>query len=369
MNPEPDEKPQPHTMRTITRPPQSYPRRTPELYNFRYADEKLARLFLRGQCEECQSTPAEGIYEFCDVYVCGGKYVLLQDGAPLDFTFMDAENKSELIATMSQCIGGGKVKPLADHPQYRDTKANVVICKRGADNYGHFLVEVLPKLLILFDAGVRECTLWLADESKPFVELVQNLSRVLRLRIEVAFVGSESVYRFPSLVLPSPVSQHDSRKSYTLLQTRDLLKHAYDIRPVASKNSVFVCRSGAVRRKIVNFEGVRKVLDRARVAVIDPGAMSFKQQIQTFSSANVVIGGLGAGMTNMLFCGKESRMVLITPGLGDNFFWDLCCLCGHKYTSIFAKPLDAHTVERSFADYDVPLNSLEECLRNLCLFA
>jgi hypothetical protein len=120
---------------------------------------------------------------------------------------------------------------------------------------------------------------------------------------------------------------------------------------------------------MLNFDGVRKVLDDAGVALIDPGAMSFKQQIQAFSSANIVIGGLGAGMTNMLFCGKESRMVLITPGLGDNFFWDLCCLCGHGYTSIFANPLDWYTVERSCADYHVPLGSLEECLRNLGVFA
>jgi len=332
-------------------------------------NEAQSRFFLRKLCEENQSTPAEGIYEFSDAYVCGGRYVLFGNGDALDFTFTDTENKSELIASIRQSIVDGMFKPLSVHPQYRDNKANVVICKRGAGNYGHFLVEVLPKLLILYDAGVQECTLWLAEESRPFLELVENLSKVLRLRTEVAFVGAADVYCFPTLVLPSPVSQHDSRKSYTLLQTRDLLKHAYDIHPVGSKKSLFVCRNGAVSRKMLNFDEVRELLDHAGFTFIDPGAMSFKQQIQEFSSANNVIGGLGAGMTNMLFCGKESRMVLITPGLADKFFWDLCCLCGHGYTSIFAKPLDWHTIERATGDYYVPLRSLEECLRNLGLFA
>lgn len=356
-------------MRIETRQPESYPRTPPDLYNFSYVNVEQARYFLRAQCEPLQQTPAEGIYEFSDAYVYDGKHVLIGDSDAIEFTFADTENTSELIASIRQRIVAEDFKPLSIHPSYRDNKANVVICKRGAGNYGHFLVEMLPKLVILYEARIKDCTVWLPEESRLFVELVENLGRVLGLRIESAILDREELYRFPALVLPSPVSQHDSRKSYTLLQARDLLKHAYDIKSTPSRNSVFVCRSEAVSRRILNIGSVRQLMSDAGVVVLDPGAMSIKQQIEAFTSAQFVIGGLGAGMTNMLFCETGSKMVLITPGLGDNFFWDLCCLCGHSYTSIFAKPLDWYTYERACEDYHVPLRTLEECLHNLGLIA
>jgi hypothetical protein len=48
--------------------------------------------------------------------------------------------------------------------------------------------------------------------------------------------------------------------------------------------------------------------------VISPGDYSVEEQIGIFSSSTVIAGAGGSGMSNLLFCGPETRVTLITAG-------------------------------------------------------
>lgn len=48
--------------------------------------------------------------------------------------------------------------------------------------------------------------------------------------------------------------------------------------------------------------------------VISPGDYSVEDQIRLFSSSSVVAGAGGSGLTNLLFCNSDTKVVLITAG-------------------------------------------------------
>ena len=53
--------------------------------------------------------------------------------------------------------------------------------------------------------------------------------------------------------------------------------------------------------------------------VISPGDYTVQEQISLFSSSSVVAGAGGSGMTNMLFCNPDARIIMISAGNRFNF--------------------------------------------------
>jgi capsular polysaccharide biosynthesis protein len=64
---------------------------------------------------------------------------------------------------------------------------------------------------------------------------------------------------------------------------------------------VYISRQNAGRRKVVNMDEVSEVLDDFGFQIYDPGRLSFEDQIQIFSQAEIVVGPHGGGLMNMIF--------------------------------------------------------------------
>ena len=73
--------------------------------------------------------------------------------------------------------------------------------------------------------------------------------------------------------------------------------------------SIYIKRSGTVRT-LVNEAALISALLLRNFQIIDPGEMSLQEQIDIFSRARTIIGPTGAAMTNLLFSGKGTRVLV-----------------------------------------------------------
>jgi len=177
--------------------------------------------------------------------------------------------------------------------------------------YGHFLIDVLPRLLIfekLFDQELGNCAIifphdlptWAIEilrqvfprlmENTKLVDFTQN---VVRMRRAIIPTHCHYYYYFHPL----------ARLIFDELYVRSAAENA----EIDGRYSglLFVSRSSLKRqtgsRDCLDIEEVESYARQAGFFVIHPEKMPWKQQLKYFRLARVVVGEYGSGLHNALF--------------------------------------------------------------------
>lgn len=66
-------------------------------------------------------------------------------------------------------------------------------------------------------------------------------------------------------------------------------------------------------RSIINDDEIIQTLKQYNFDIIDVTSLSFIEQIELFSAAEVVVSPVGASMTNMIFAPKDTRLISLAP--------------------------------------------------------
>jgi hypothetical protein len=128
---------------------------------------------------------------------------------------------------------------------------------------------------------------------------------------------------------------------------------------------LFVERNGGYRRAIGLDENIRGQLRELGVSFFDPTNISIKEQIQTFSNAQIIIGVHGAGIANILWCREGTKVVeIFHPKFAAWCYAILANQLGMDYYSLGGDPgsMDINFRE---ADVEVNWNYLIELVKKL----
>ena len=237
----------------------------------------------------------------------------------------------------------------------------VVVAKAGAQNYGHTLVEILPKLVNLQRSGLQDVLLLLPEGMAAFASVIEALLARLGVRAGLAWEPWDRLTPVADLAYFGPVSRHNLRKSATLLAFRGELMALLGLVP-DPRRRLYVDRPATGTRSLVNADEVRAAMEARGFEAVSPGGMPFREQVALFSGASAVAGPLGAGLTNMLFAPAACRTLMFDPGLFDFFYWDLAALAGQPFTWLFAGPLSHYSQELATRAYSVDLRELNMAL-------
>lgn len=213
-----------------------------------------------------------------------------------------------------------------------DADGPVLLCKkRGIGNYGHWLMEMLPKAHLvhsrLRDLDVR---FLVADVPGRLRESMAYSLALLGVDLARTIVADDTPRRFADLLVVDGLSEHGGFMSPLTVGTADALA-----RDVASQTTerLFITRKSMGFRRVVDEDAL---LERARshgYTPVDPAEMPLPDQIALFKGASRIVGVMGAAMTNTVFAPPGARVVTLTPaGMPDTFFWFIATLRGHDYT-------------------------------------
>ncbi len=207
----------------------------------------------------------------------------------------------------------------------------------GHDNYAHFVTDQLPVLYHyrrhFMDQGVR---LLMPAAAASYVGQYLRLLGIADTAVE--YVGNE-VVEVAELIHANVFSFNSIPASVPKLLADFQRDH---LPPVdGRKRRIFVSRRDTVVRTLLNEQSVCALLERYGFEIVVPGELSVVDQIDTFRSADWVVGVHGAALANIAYCRPGTSVIEIFPEYTvSSHFWMLASQFGLRYGVLFGTSFD-----------------------------
>ena len=206
--------------------------------------------------------------------------------------------------------------------------------KRGAGNFGHWLMEMLPMLHLVVDRlrGERIGAL-VHDVGDPQLGAVMQ-SSLRRIGIGDARVrvANNGPVRVRSLILVDGLTRHGIYMSPLIRECHERLMHGI---LGAGHERIFISRGPGMRRDFADPVGALALAQEAGFHVLHTAGLSLVQQIAALRDARVVAGAMGAAMTNLAFARSPATALLFAGAeMPDTFFWFISNHFGHGYREV-----------------------------------
>lgn len=237
----------------------------------------------------------------------------------------------------------------------------VLLKQTHSDNYGHWIVDVLPKMEGVMDLYDLSTLRFLVSgtASEGVRKVYEDSLAQLGVPPEHVVPLADTNTRVSRLIYPAPITEPLATKS--LRSMRWLERYGRSV--VASHGDaatepvkLYVSRAGYFRRRLLNEdEVVAKVVARG-YQVVFPENLDFVDQVRLFSRASHIIGPMGAGVTNLVFAPPRVRLfVLATQEMTHDYFYDLVCLKGGRYHGLQGRSSGERPDQSSDFTVDVDL--------------
>ncbi|MEJ0015730.1 MAG: glycosyltransferase family 61 protein [Acetobacteraceae bacterium] len=231
----------------------------------------------------------------------------------------------------------------------------IVIKRRAAGNYGHYLLYMVPLALLgrrLF--GDRNPRYLAHYTLPPMNDVVLRSLRLMGISLDrVLMLNYGEPVHFEEIVYFTGLAEHGSYLSPVAVQT--VVEMASPI-PAGAHRKLFVRRiPGWQRGRLLRNEvEIAQRLAARGFHVIEPGSLSLEEQISLFKGAEHVVGAVGASMTNVVFCQPGTNVSFLWPGgFPDTFFWFIATHRQLNYLDIRGDPFPIEGKEAWLADFSI----------------
>jgi capsular polysaccharide biosynthesis protein len=207
---------------------------------------------------------------------------------------------------------------------------STVLATSESARYFHWVTDALPRLQILKRAGSvpwQGIDHFLVSEGIP---VIRESLRLLEIREEAIVVTRpESHFLCDWLIVPSFPSAPGNVPPWAI----DFLRSQLMSAPArAPEKRIYLSRAKASGRKILNEEEIWPFLSRRGFQRVTLEEMSLVDQIALFSRAEAVVAPHGAGLTNLVWCTPETKVVEIFSPLYVNLcYWAIATLMHADY--------------------------------------
>ncbi|MBF4244678.1 glycosyltransferase family 61 protein [Vibrio anguillarum] len=209
---------------------------------------------------------------------------------------------------------------------------SISLLKEHSSNYYHCVTEILPRLnTILTHVTIDKYLSIIIDDCMPFqirrmIEIM--LSKQPSIQYDFIHVEKGQKVNCCELIYCTPLwlsldnTQHLPDPKREFFVSSDGLKCIKDqissvfkfpSAAISNKRKIYLQRPNDRLRKIANIIEVERVLYKQNFEFVNTGSLSFEEQYQLFSEADIVLGVSGASFTNLLFMKPNSKAVILSP--------------------------------------------------------
>jgi capsular polysaccharide biosynthesis protein len=336
--------------RVINAPQSSYVRRVPLT-----VEPEMHRYFTRRHMSV--EMPGKYLARIPDAKLVGRPgLVVLPDGS---FALEAVDHIDQLEAE------AGYYRPLPRSSTKRRGASYSLIFRHAVDgNYYHWIHDVILRLYRVREGLPKDVQFIVPPDLKQYQ---YETLRLLDIHPEqlVRFDGRD-VWQLEALYFSTrtSVSGVDSVEANTWF--RDLVQHAYGIASRRRCRRILINRRLAKYWRIVNESEVERCLHAYGFETFTLETLSFREQVELFSEAEIVVAPHGAGLTNILFQAESIPVVdIFEPGHLDKAFWGMSQALGHRYWYFLGETVP--NPGQAAADIRVPLSKLEATLQQIGL--
>ena len=203
----------------------------------------------------------------------------------------------------------------------RTSDTCAVLATDGGHGYFHWLTDALPRLHILEQSrtqGLEGIDRFLINGGMPVIS--ESLECLGISSDKLLFTDAKFHYEVKTLLAPSLSSISGNVPTWACHFLRDtFLKQRADVTPMPH---LYISRSKANYRNVINEDSVRSCLSEYGFTPVNLEDYDFKTQIAILSQAEFVVAPHGAGLTNLIWCNPNTKVLeFFSPSYVNVCFW------------------------------------------------
>lgn len=264
----------------------------------------------------------------------------------------------------------GAERALVEVPAETQTlDAGLMMFGLQSKNYGHWLLEFVPRMLWFNDLACPSGFPICIDDHMPethrqIVELLDTRGReILPLPAQATRFLELGVAPVPTFF---PFDSRPGMPVYDAMWPADVLgamrslvldrlaARRVDLRPTGRK--IFLSRRGFAQRQLLNEAEIIDVLTQQGFEVVYPEKLSFAEQVALYHTADTIVGSASSALTNCIFCNPNARVIaLIHENQSFNFrgYTSMIRSSGAELLFIRGKTVTGAAVHAFHANYTV----------------
>lgn len=245
-----------------------------------------------------------------------------------------------------------------------------VISSPGSENWYHWLLQILPRLLILQESGVPYDRIYINNlQEKWQKDSLALVLEFLKIPVEKLLVlNGDCIIQASCLIVPSvpfiprkgtPLPQWLKERSKDIF----LFQHPH-ILPFYEK--IYISRARAKARRITNEEALIQELEKQGFTTFYLEEISPQTQAYLFHHARVIVGPHGSGFANLIFTQPGCLVVEIDHGTTPphSFYQKMASLMSCTYKPFYVD----HTTEKNInTDMTIDIQAFLRFLSSLLI--
>lgn len=268
------------------------------------------------------------------------------------FTKKITKSKSWRVGLLKSMISGKKISIINN---------SFFIINKYSQNYFHWFNDILPKLFYMEKEGYSEKIL-IPNLFLNF-EYIRETLKCFRLNYH--FIKRNEIILSEKLMNVGDVASSGAQNPELLFGAIGKIKKKFVVNSNDKnhKELIFISRRNANNRRTLPHGELEGYLESEGYKVIESENLTFKEQVNIFSKCTHLIGVHGAGLTNMVFMSKGSKVLEIkTVGDNKNYcYYFMANAAIHSYYCYLTKGNLDYSLQNS--DLYVELFNFKQTLR------
>jgi len=183
----------------------------------------------------------------------------------------------------------------------------------ASGNYGHWMIDGLSRLLLMKQTMNLSDIKYIATPKFHFDFQRESLETLGFGPDKIIEISALECVQFEELICSSAPRGTASTicPGWIVDEYRKLLPN--NTQTHARKKRLYVSRKDASSRKLVNEDAVIALLERYGFESVQLSHYNFHDKIALFQQSECIVGLTGAGLTNIMFCDKGTKLLELFP--------------------------------------------------------
>jgi len=225
--------------------------------------------------------------------------------------------KGKLYKSKNQTIQTGTPKFL------KNISGKMLVLSQGASghfNYAHWLFDIIPKIKIIsMKHNISDIDFFYFSKLTKFQRQTFKLLKINPKKIidanKFRHVKATSVIAVthPNYFNDTIFKAHSNLPSWIIIYLRKIFLKK--IKKKFSYNNIYIDRSDSTQKhcKLINNDSVINFLKKKNFKILKLSNFSIFDQISIFNNCKKIIAPHGAGLANITFCKKNTKVIELIP--------------------------------------------------------
>lgn len=229
----------------------------------------------------------------------------------------------------------------------------VAITASNQDAYFHWLFDLLPRLKLLEDIGVKPDKVYLQNHYRFQRETLELLGMVATQ--DIINCHDVPLLSASTLIVPChEVMDGHEFPEWVLDFLRDRFLPGVRKSVLHHKKRIYVSRADALFRRVLNEPEILPILAEYGFTMVKLEKLSFQEQVALFMDAEAVVLPHGSGLANLVFCSKGIPVIELLPAVVLDHGFRLSMAAGLDYYFLNSRDGDSRLIEGASHSGNIP---------------